>query len=59
MGEAKWAWKSEEEIYFDEIVDEEVNKRRGILDTQADSCYRKEVERELKKKIFLNSGRIL
>lgn len=40
--------ESEEEILFEKLVDKEVNRRRGNLDTHmADRCLRKEIEEDL------------
>lgn len=54
------AWKSEEEILFEKLVDQEVNRRRANLDTHMGIGYlRRDIEEELKKEIFLNSGKIM
>lgn len=50
-------FKSDEQKYFEELVEREVSKR--MLDSHmATTAIRKEVEDELRKTMFLNSGRI-
>ena len=51
-------FKSDKKRYFEELVEKEVSKR--MIDTHmSDSSIRKQVEDELRKTIFLNTGKVI
>lgn len=50
-------FKSDEQRYFEELVEKEVSKRT-IDSHMATTAVRKEAEDELRKTIFFNSGKL-